>query len=97
MGIIAGINFISAIIAKNSYGNLGENVTLKIRQILYGSILRKNIGWFDLRENGISILTSAMAQDTSIINGVSTESLGPQVEGASAAIIGIVIGFYYCW
>lgn len=61
MGVIALINFTSAIVAKNSYGNLGENVTLQIRRMLYESILRKNIGWFDLRENGVSVLTSAMA------------------------------------
>jgi hypothetical protein len=44
-----------------SFGNLGENVTLKIRKELYFKILEKNIGWFDFRENGSSVLTSAMA------------------------------------
>jgi ATP-binding cassette, subfamily B (MDR/TAP), member 1 len=64
---------------------------------LYQSILRKNIGWFDDRENGVSVLTSAMAQDTSIINGVSSESLAPQLEGGIALILGILIGFIFCW
>jgi len=29
------------------FGYLGENVTMKIRQILYKSILEKHIGFFD--------------------------------------------------
>jgi len=39
--------------------------------------MRKNIGWFDDKDNGVSVITSAMAKDTSIINGVCTESLSP--------------------
>lgn len=38
-----------------------------------------------------------MASDTSLINGVSTESLGPQAEGMCALFGGLVIGFIYCW
>jgi len=56
---------------------LGSNVTLKIRELLYAKILEKNLGWFDHRDNSSGILTSTMASDTSLINGVSTESLGP--------------------
>ena len=77
MGILALGGVIGSMTQKRSFGTLGENVTEKIRQVLYTSILRKNIGWFDDRENATSVLTSAMAQDTSVINGVSTESLAP--------------------
>jgi len=30
---------------------LGENVTIQVRELLYKSILEKNIGWFDEQEN----------------------------------------------
>lgn len=77
MGVIALISGIAGYSQKTSFGFLGENATFEIRKLLYNTVMRKNIGWFDLKENGVSVLTSAMAQDTSIINGVSTESLGP--------------------
>ena len=64
---------------------------------MYKSILRKNIGWFDLRENGASVLTSAMASDTSLINGVSTESLSPILDASFSVIVAMIIGFIYCW
>ena len=38
-----------------------------------------------------------MAQDTSVINGVSTESLASMLEAAFAILVGIGIGVYYQW
>lgn len=97
IGIMAGMTLVFSFIAKFSFSLLGENVTLKIRYDLYESILRKNIGWFDQVENSPSVLTSAMAEDTSIVNGVSTESLATILESFFAIIVGVGIGFYYCW
>jgi len=76
---------------------VGENVTLKIRMVMYEKILRKQIGWFDDRDNSPGILTSAMAQDTSIINGVSTESLASLADSLVALFGGMAIAFFYCW
>lgn len=95
--IMAGAMFIGYVGKSYLFSYLGENVTLKVRQLLYESILEKNIGWFDFQENQSSVLTSAMAQESAIINGASSESLGPYVEGAFAVIGGLVIGFYFCW
>jgi len=79
------------------FGYLGENVTMKVRQVLYNSILEKHIGFFDFQENQSSVLTSAMAQETSLINGAASESLGPYCESFFALVGGLVIGFYFCW
>ena len=95
--IIGVMAFVSLAISKYCWGVLGENVTYKIRQNLYAAILRKDIGFHDHRENGTSVLTSAMAEDSSIINGVSTESLGPLADGAAALVCGVVIAFFYSW
>lgn len=80
-----------------AFGFIGQNVTLKIRRVLYMTILEKDIGFFDFRENNASVLTSAMAQDTSLINGASSESLGPYSDGLFALFGGLALGFYFCW
>lgn len=59
--------------------------------------MRKDIGYHDHRDNGASVLTSAMAEDSSVINGVSTESIGPQVDGYLSLLIGLLVGFYFNW
>lgn len=94
---MGGLTLLFSFISKFSFNLLGENVTLKIRFDLYRSILRKNIGWFDETGNSPSVLTSAMAEDTSIINGVSTESLATILESLFSILVGVGIGFYYCW
>lgn len=97
MGAAAGVCFFASWSGKASFGHLGSNVTTAVRTILYHSILEKHIGWFDLRDNGVSVLTSAMAQDTSQVNGTGTESLGPSAEAAFALLGGIGIALGYCW
>jgi len=79
------------------FGNLGESVTLKIRKNLYASILSKSIGWFDVKENSPGQLSTVLASDTQIINGVSAEGLASQLEGACAMIAGLVLGFVFSW
>jgi ATP-binding cassette subfamily B (MDR/TAP) protein 1 len=69
---------------------------LKIREALYANILEKNIGWFDDRDNGPSVLTSVISADAAIINGAGGESIGPVVESAFGLFLGIAVGFYYC-
>jgi len=64
MATIAVVLGIFTLIGRMSYGLLGTNCTLSIRQLLYKSILEKNMGWFDESEHAVSVLTSAMASDT---------------------------------
>ena len=91
--IVTGLGIV---VQKYSFGYLGNKVTLKVREALYTNILQKNIGWFDDRENGPSVLTSTMSTEAAVINGVGGESIGPTAEAAFGMIFGIVIGFYYC-
>lgn len=65
-GLMLGFAFIAFLTGfgqKFSFGVIGENVTTNIRKVLYGKIIEKNQGWFDLRENAPGILTSTLASD----------------------------------
>lgn len=97
MGSMAICLFGAYYFAKRAYSTLGVNCTLRIRKDLYTAILMKNIGWFDHPENGVSVVTSAMAADAQVVNGTATESFAPQVEGAASLIVGIAVAFYFCW
>ena len=97
MAIVALLSGIGSFLQRYMFGSLGNKVTHQIRDILYAKILEKNIGWFDNRDNGPSVLTSAMAKDTSLVNGVSTESVGPIMEAGCALSAGLILGFAFCW
>jgi len=49
--IMAAVLFVGYTGKSYIFAYLGENVTLKIRQLIYESILQKNIGWFDEQDN----------------------------------------------
>ena len=97
MAIVAVVTFFSSFLRKYGFQVLGFTVTQKVRKSLYVRILRKNIGWFDDRDHSSGVLTSVMAEDTSLVNGAGSESLAPTIEAMFAMIVGIAIGFYYCW
>lgn len=97
MFIAALIAFCTGFTQKFCFGVIGENVTLKIRQSLYSSILQKHIGFFDDKENAPGVISASMASDAQIINGVSAEGLASSMEAGFATLGGIVIGFIYNW
>ena len=51
MAILGGVTFASYMMKSYLFTVLGENVTIQVRELLYKSILEKNIGWFDEQEN----------------------------------------------
>jgi hypothetical protein len=59
--------------------------------------MQKNLGWFDSPEHATSVMTSAMASDTQLVNGTASESVGPLVDGMSAMIAGLAVALYFCW
>lgn len=61
MGLLAVATFVTMFVQKYCFMILGGKVTYHMRHNLYNTILSKNIGWFDLRENSVGVLGSAMA------------------------------------
>jgi len=97
MAVVAIVNFFSTFLHKFSFGVIGENVALNIRKGLYSSILKKDVAWFDDKNNSPGVLTSTLASDAQIINGASAEGLATQLEGGSALFVSVAISFFYSW
>ena len=45
------------------FGLGGENLTLKLRTMLFESILRKHVGWFDDKNRAPGILSNMISED----------------------------------
>ena len=58
---ISCIILMSYFVANKMWNLLGTNLTVQLRKDLYDAILEKDIGWFDFPDNGVSVITSAMA------------------------------------
>lgn len=90
-------SFVTGFTQKFLFGVIGENITLNIREKLYGALIKKNIGWFDNRENAPGILNSVLASDVQALNGASTEGTAVVLESTFAMVVGIAIGFSFNW
>ena len=53
-----------------SWATVGENLTVRLRKVVFSRILQQEIGWFDLQENKVGVLTSRLAVDATIVRGV---------------------------
>ncbi|KAI9208123.1 P-loop containing nucleoside triphosphate hydrolase protein [Polychytrium aggregatum] len=69
----------------------GENQTRRIRQLFVKSVLRQDVGWFDLAAEGS--LTTRLAQDTALIQDGISEKAGMCIQSISQFIAGFVIAF----
>ena len=91
------VSFFTGFTKIYSFGVVGENITLNMRRALYAAIVKKNIGWFDARDNAPGILTSVLASEAQLLNGASTEGLSVVIESLVAIICGITLGFIMSW
>ena len=71
MFILALASYLNIFIYKYTFGIVGGNIIRNMRKILYNSFLEKHIGWFDNRAHSPGILTTVLASDVQILNGVS--------------------------
>ena len=97
MFLCAVVGFITVFCQKFLFGIVGENITINMRDKLYGAFIKKSIGWFDDRENAPGILNSVLASDVQALNGASTEGTAVILESTFAMVVGIVIGFCFNW
>ncbi|KAI9344640.1 P-loop containing nucleoside triphosphate hydrolase protein [Obelidium mucronatum] len=69
----------------------GENQSRRIRELYLRSILRQDLSWFDLAEEGS--LTTRLAQDTNLIQDGISEKAGLCLQSIAQFLTGFVISF----
>lgn len=88
---------LSTYIQKLSFNLGGENLTYKIRVMLFESILMKHVGWFDSKDRAPGVLVNTITEDITKLNGLTTEALGIIVEASVGMTVSAAICFYFTW
>lgn len=94
---IAAVLFVGVYLRTYAFGFMGNNVTWHIRQKLYRSIMEKHMGWFDERDHASSVLTTAMAEDTTKLNEVGSTTSSALAGATGAMVSGTFIALYFNW
>eukprot|EP00854_Cymbomonas_tetramitiformis_P004825 gene4825-5893_t len=61
----------------------------------YEALLKQEIGWFDLPENGAGLLASHLAEDVSCVQALSGEQLGRNVLCMGTVVVGFTLAFSF--
>eukprot|EP01133_Synstelium_polycarpum_P008407 gene8407-9888_t len=76
---------------------IGEKLTYRLRYFSFRSIIRQDIGWFDLPENSTGILTANLATDATLVQGMTSQRLGLLLQNLVTTVVGLVIAFVSGW
>ncbi|GAM28104.1 hypothetical protein SAMD00019534_112800 [Acytostelium subglobosum LB1] len=79
------------------FGVIGEKLTYKLRSESFKTIIRQNIGWFDLSEHSTGKLTTHLASDASLVQGMTSQRLGIMLQNFLTIIGGLIIALYSGW
>ncbi|ORX57903.1 P-loop containing nucleoside triphosphate hydrolase protein [Piromyces finnis] len=101
-------NFISYYLQFSGFSMAGENLTYSIRKMMYNSILRQEVGFFDTNSigdnqtqangnvGGTGTLTAKLASDAGLVQGLNN-NIGFLFEIIVSVIVGFTIAFIYGW
>lgn len=84
-------------IERISIGVAGENLTLAVRKLLLRSIIYKQLCWFDNESRAPGVLLTNFAEDITLLNGMTTESVILIIEPIMTMVVGVIIGCYFSW
>ncbi|XP_072179666.1 ATP-dependent translocase ABCB1-like [Diadema setosum] len=88
---------LGSIIQGVGFAKSGGELTLRLRHMMFKAMLRQNIGWFDDKSHATGALTTKLATEVSLIQGVTGIRIGMIFEVICNIGVGIAISFYYCW
>lgn len=89
--------YIFTYIGRAGFGYVTENMTKDLRAGFYLAILKKSIGWHELRENSAGALTPILASEIQTMNGVGSESIIIVIEAVFGLLFGLIASAFFCW
>jgi len=78
-------------------GQVGESLTLKIRTDIFKKLLKMTMGWFDQPENSPGALATKLSTDCTLVNSLTSSTLGISLQSLSSFITGMVVAFVASW
>lgn len=95
--LLAIAAFILNFLQQTIFVNIGESITSKIRAETYFKILKMPISWFDRPKNASGSLSSRLASDCHVVNGLITTFFSIIVQTLTTLVAGVVIALIYEW
>ncbi|CAN8064805.1 unnamed protein product [Agarophyton chilense] len=95
--ILAGMSFVGNFLQHSALNVAGEILTMKLRRLAFRSLLRQEMGYFDLQENSMGSLTQLLSTEATAVKGLTGDLLGITMNILAALCAGLIISFVTCW
>ncbi|KAJ4963487.1 hypothetical protein NE237_023426 [Protea cynaroides] len=79
------------------YTVMGEQLTARVRLLMFTAILSNEIGWFDLEENNTGSLTSNLAADATLVRSALADRLSTIMQNLALTVTAFTIAFVFSW
>ncbi|WCJ39357.1 ABC transporter family protein [Euphorbia peplus] len=93
-----GVGCILAMTGQQGFcGWAGTRLTMRVRDLLFQSILKQEPGWFDFDDNSTGVLVSKLSIDCISFRSVLGDRLSVLFMGFCSAAVGLGVSFYLEW
>jgi ATP-binding cassette subfamily B (MDR/TAP) protein 1 len=96
-GLLAFFMVIAQFFQTYLFEIIGERMTRRIRTDYFRALLRQNIGWFDMPQNALGVLTSRLAVDIKLIRLCVGQGTGATVSSMTSLLVGFVVSMIAAW
>ncbi|XP_073001057.1 ABC transporter B family member 2-like [Typha latifolia] len=93
----AVITVIVHVIAHLNFGIMGERLTLRVREKMFGAILRNEIGWFDETSNNSAMLSSRLETDATLLRTIVVDRTTILLQNVGMIVTSLIIAFMLNW
>lgn len=93
-----GVIFISLVgymLLYTGFGFAQERMSKRTRDAAFASLLRQEVGWFDVRSAGS--LSSRLADDAALLRAFAGEPIRTLSMTLASALVGVVVALVYMW
>ncbi|XP_073952681.1 multidrug resistance protein homolog 49-like [Choristoneura fumiferana] len=95
--VVAAIAGISMCLQSTAFTNAGLQMTSRLRQQYFSSLLRQEIGYFDKESNTVGALCSRLSGDAAEVQGATGLRIGLVLQGLSSVLVGFIMAICYNW
>lgn len=70
---------------------------MRLRGLIFKTMLHQEIGWFDNPSNGTGALCSKLSADAAAVQGATGQRIGTIIQSTSTIILSMALSIYYEW
>lgn len=78
-------------------GVSGGRLTRKLRSLSFRALLKQEMGYFDQKENSVGQVTTRLATEATLVQGLTGNTLGSATLVFSTLTTGMIVAFISCW